>query len=132
MKEHEILDKGKAILVRASTRAGLATAAVQGLMAVAGPRTSEMDNKVERPFEVKGDDFGLLLSDLLVAAANLSKANKETYEDISFSLITDKLAKGVLVGRPANSFHEDMKMPTGTIAVEKNEAGEWETTIKLA
>jgi hypothetical protein len=131
MKEHEILEKGKAILVRASTRAGLVSAAVQGLMAVAGPRTNEMDDKVERAFDVTADDFGLLLGDLLIAAANLSKEHKETYEDISFTLITDKQAKGLFVGRPANSFHEAMKMPTGTIEVAKNEGGEWETTIKL-
>lgn len=131
MKEHEILDKGKAILVRASTRAGLVTAAMQGLMAVAGPRTSEMDAKVERAFDVTGDDFGLLLSDLLVAVGNSAKAHKETYEDISFSLITDKAAKGVFVGRPSN-FRDEVKMPTGVIEVAKNEGGEWETTIKLA
>ncbi len=132
MKEFEVLGKGDSLRVRATTRAGLVTAAVQGLMAAAGPRTSEMDEKTERLFSVSADDFGKLLSDLLSAAADSSAKHTEAYEDIHFTLITDKKAEGTFVGRPAKSFHDPMRRPKGAIDVSKNEGGEWETTISLA
>ena len=131
MKEFEVLGKGDSILVRATTRAGLVTAALQGLMAAAGPRTSEMDEKTERQFAVFADDFGRLLADLLAAATEASAKHKEAYEDIHFTLITDKKAEGTFVGRPAKSFHDPIRKPKGMIGVAKNEAGEWETTIAM-
>ncbi len=131
MKEFEVIGKGDSLLVRATTRAGLVTAAVQGLMAAAGPRTSEMDEKTERVFSVSADDFGRLLADLLASATEASKKHKEAYEDIHFTLITDKKAEGTFVGRPAKSFHDPLRKPKGMIDVAKNEVGEWETTISL-
>ena len=131
MKEFEVLGKGDSLLVRATTRAGLITAAVQGLMAAAGPRTSEMDEKTERSFSVSADDFGQLLAGLLTSATEASAKNKEAYEDIHFTLITDKKAEGTFVGRPAKSFHDPLRSPKGKIEVAKNEGGEWETVIAL-
>lgn len=132
MKEFEVLSGGTAIRVRATTRAGLVTAALQGLMAAATPRTSEIDEKKERPFSLAAGDFGTLLADLLTAAAKASDANKEAYEDIRFTLITDKKAEGAFIGRPANSFKKPLMGVKTPPAVAKNEAGEWETTVGLS
>lgn len=132
MKEFEVLGNGGALRVRATTRAGLVTASLQGLMAAAGPRTSDTEAKSERTFSVSADDFGTLLGELLAAAADASGAHKEAYEDIHFTLITDKKAEGTFVGRPAKSFHDPVRKPKGKIDVAKNEGGEWETTITLA
>ncbi len=132
MKEFDVLDGGKAIRVRATTRAGLVTAALQGLMAAAKPRTTEVDEKTERPFSVASDDFGKLLAALLSEAARASAAHKEAYEDIRFTLITDKKAEGAFVGRPAEGFGSAPKAVPGPADVAKNEAGEWETTLSLA
>src|SRR5690349_23404952 len=103
MKEYELLDGGT-LHVRATTRAGLVTAALQGLMAAAGPRTSEMDVKSERPFSLSADDFGTLLVKFLSTAGKAAEDNKEAYEDVRFTLITDKKAEGAFVGRPAEAF----------------------------
>ena len=132
MKEFEVLSGGNAIRVRATTRAGLVTAALQGLMAAASPRTSEIDEKKERPFSVTADDFGQLLADLLTAAARASDANKEAYEDIRFTLITDKKAEGAFVGRPTKGFKTPLKGAKAPPDVAKNEEGEWETTVTLS
>lgn len=132
MKEFDVLEGGKALRVRATTRAGLVTAALQGLMAAAKPRTAEIDEKTERPFSVASDDFGKLLADLLSEAARASAEHKEAYEDIRFTLITDKKAEGAFVGRPAQGFGAPPKGTRGPAEVAKNEAGEWETTLTLA
>ncbi len=132
MKEFEVLEGGKAVRVRATTRAGLVTAAIQGLMASAKARTAEIDEKTERPFAVASDDFGKLLAELLAAAARASQEHKEAYEDVRFTLITDKKAEGAFVGKPAEGFGSLPKAPRGPAVVAKNEAGEWETTLDLA
>ncbi|MEY4744734.1 MAG: hypothetical protein RL272_679 [Candidatus Parcubacteria bacterium] len=132
MKEFEVIGDGAAIRVRATTRAGLVTAALQGLMAAAKPKTSEVDEKTERTFAVASDDFGRLLAELLAAAAKASAEHKEAYEDVRFTLITDKKAEGAFVGRPAEGFGFPVKGSKGSIEVAKNESGEWETTVTLA
>jgi hypothetical protein len=38
---------------------------------------------------------------------------------------------GTLVGEPASGFRNALQKPSGKLEVAKNEAGEWETTIKL-
>lgn len=123
---------GGSIRVRATTRAGLVTAALQGLMADAGPRTSEMDVKSERSFALSAGDFGALLKDFLSAAAKAAAANKEAYEDVRFTLITDKKAEGAFVGRPAESFRTPPREVKAKPEVAKNEKNEWETTVTLA
>jgi hypothetical protein len=132
MKEFEVLSGGSAIRVRATTRAGLVTAALQGLMAAASPRTSEIDEKKERPFSVSAGDFGALLADLLTAAATAAIGNNEAYDDIRFTLITDKKAEGAFVGRPATGFKTAPAGAKVPPEVAKNEAGEWETTVALS
>src|SRR5687768_10373988 len=103
MKEYELLDGGT-LRVRATTRAGLLTAALQGLMAASEPRTSEVDEKTERPFAFSAADFGTLLADFLSSASKAAVEHKEAYEDVRFTLITDKKAEGAFVGRPAEIF----------------------------
>lgn len=132
MKEFDLIgDDG--VKVRATTRAGLVTAAVQGLMAAAGTRVSDSldEPKLERTFSVSAADFNALLTQLLTTAAKSSVDNKEAYEDVRFTLITDKKAEGALVGRPAKGF----RMPVASLKlsadVAKNEGGEWETTIAV-
>ncbi|HTK05186.1 MAG TPA: hypothetical protein VL500_06370 [Candidatus Eisenbacteria bacterium] len=131
MKEFELLDGGT-IRVRATTRAGLVTASLQGLMAAAQPRTSEVDEKTERPFSFAAADFGTLLADFLTSASKSAVEHKEAYEDVRFTLITDKKAEGAYVGRPAESFKSAPKQVKAGSEVAKNEAGEWETTVTLS
>lgn len=131
MKHHEMVGEDK-LLVRASTRAGLISAAVQGMMTACGARSSELDEeKTERPFSLEAEDFGALLAALLAEAATQAKANNECYEDITFTLITDKKAVGALVGKKAVAMETPRNGVKAPDEVLKNEAGEWEVTLKL-
>lgn len=133
MKEFELVGND-GVTVRATTRAGLVTASVQGLMAAAGSRVSDSldEPKLERSFSVSAADFNALLAQLLTMAAKASVDNKEAYEDVRFTLITDKKAEGALVGRPAKGFRAPVSTVRLTADVAKNEGGEWETTIAVS
>lgn len=91
-----------------------------------------MDEKTERPFSLSAADFGTLLADFLAAAAEAAVEHKEAYEDVRFTLITDKKAEGAFVGRPAEGFKRPPTPAKGKPDVAKNESGEWETTVALS
>lgn len=128
----EILPQTADIRIKAmgATRAGLLIAAVKGMSAATGPRLVEKSKLVERKFDVSSPDFPSLLVDVLNEAATLSDTNKETYEDVKFSLITDKQAQGFFIGRPVSGFATRIKAATHQeLDVKKNELDQWEATI---
>ncbi len=132
MKSFEILTEsdGLGVRVLASTRAGLVTAAVQGVFAAAKPKVDEDDEtETERLFAFEAADFGTLLSDLLDGARTASAKHAETFIDVRFTLITDKKAQGAFIGKPAKGFAKEIPPAPRGMSVEKNEAGEWETTL---
>ena len=63
-------------------------------------------------------------------AIALSKEKQEVYTDVRFDLITDKEAKGALIGKPF--VKTDVTITTaganGT-TIEKNAEGMWEATV---
>lgn len=132
MRKFELLEQGAKTSVRvtASTKAGLAIAALNGLFAAAVPRVDDDESRLVRhPFEIQADDFPSLLTDLLgKALADAMKAG-EMYEDIKFSLVTDTKALGELVGKPVLGFKRKLKKVEAGVKVEKNPEGVWETTI---
>ena len=124
MQRYEILPHTADVRVRAigSTRAGLLVAALKGMFAAAGPRFAESGDRVERPFKLEAPDFSSLLVDLLNEAVSLSDEDHEAYEDISFTLITDKKAEGVFVDRPVTGFETQIKAATHHgLDVKKND-----------
>ncbi len=133
MRKFELLEHTAdvAVKVLASTKAGLAIAAVQGMFAAAEPRLGAEDAPdVKRPFDVSGEDFPSLLVNLLNEAVSLGNLHHERYQDISFALITDKKAEGEFVGKPVAGFGTEIKAATHhDLKVEKNVNGEWETVI---
>jgi len=133
MKSFDVRNEGgKAIVdAKATTRAGLAVAALQGMTQIAGGRTSELDEQIEREFSLEAATFNELLAKLLDHASKNTAANGEGYDDIKFTLITEKKATGALVGRPT----KDAKAPGKTSVagdVVRNEAGEWEATVSFS
>ncbi len=132
MKKFEVLPHaaGSAVRVVASTRAGLITAALQGVFAAAEARVDEMnDEKRERPFSIVAEDFPALLKTLLDKAIIEGLANTEAYDEVRFTLITDKAAEGAFVGKGSMGFGNSAKSVRGGMIVAKNEADEWETTV---
>jgi hypothetical protein len=134
MKKFEVLPhpSGASLKLRASTRAGLITAALQGTFAAEGARTDEeSDEKLERPFTLAAPDFPHLLASLLDLALSDASANGEAYDDVHFTLITDKKAEGSFVGKHSKGFAKKIASVSPEMTVEKNVVGEWETTIVL-
>ncbi len=136
MKRFEILPHtaGVAVKVAASTKAGLVSAALQGMFAAAGARfrveDPVKDKTFERPFSVSSKDFASLLVDLLNEAIASAEKNREAYEDLSLSLITDTKAEGKFVGRTVTGFDKAIKGATHRdLNVQKNVVGLWETVI---
>ena len=132
MRKHEILSGDKpAIKVLASTKVGLAIAAMQGMFAVAVPRPSDEETLLIRQrFDISAMDFPSLLAALLEQAVAGAEAENAIFEDIKFSLITDSKAMGEFIGKSVHGFAKPVKgVERAGLKIEKNEAGEWETEI---
>jgi SHS2 domain-containing protein len=106
MNRYELLTENGATHIRAlgSTRAGLFIAAVKGLCAAEKPKYVENAERAERPFSVEAPDSTALLAAVLNEALRLSNEHLEAYEDVSFTLITDKKAEGKFVDRAVTGF----------------------------
>lgn len=134
MRHYELLLDGSPakVLAVGSTRAALLEAAVQGLFAAAAPRPAEGETTSERPFDVSAADFESLIVGLLGEALRQSKEHGETYEAVRFTLITDRQAKGAMVGRPAEAFETTFASASREgLEVGRNEEGNWTATIPL-
>jgi SHS2 domain-containing protein len=133
MKKFEILPKGEAaarIRVTASTRAGILTAAVQGMFAAALPDVDpDSDEKDERPFSVMADDANGLLAALLAEALAVSVKHGESFDDIRFTLATDKKAEGAFIGKTCSKYGAPITGVSGAVSMEKDEEGEWVSEI---
>jgi hypothetical protein len=131
MKKFELLPGGKGAHATASTRAGLFTALIQGCFGAGEPLAGQSeDEKLERPFKIEAPDPAALMAMLLTEATREAAANGEIYDDISFTLITDKKAEGAFIGRKGKA--PKMCKITGGMEIAKNEEGEWDVTVKLS
>ncbi|MFH2231603.1 MAG: archease, partial [Patescibacteria group bacterium] len=132
MKKYEIIQHEAEVKIKAtaSTRVGLLSASLQGLLDASKPKYVENAEQVEREFSVSSDEFELLLIDFLSEAVNLSNANSEAYEDVSFDLITDKQANGKFLGRPVSGFENQIKSTSHKdLSVKKNAQDLWEAVV---
>jgi hypothetical protein len=129
MHRYELIPDEGNIRIFGSTRAGLLTAAVQGVCAAAEPKPVEDAKDVERSFSVETPDFVTLLDALIAKTISSSQEYTETYREIRFTLVTDKKAEGAFVGRSVSGFGAPISSAKSTQAVAKNKEGEWETTV---
>lgn len=115
--------------VTGATRAGVATHALKSLF-TGTPAPEGTEENRERPFDVQAADFPSLLMAFLNHAVTDARGNAEIYDDISFSLLTDKQAKGKFVGRPAQGFVQNIQR-VSVASVEKNPEGQWVAKLEL-
>ncbi len=115
---------------RGTTRAGLLVASIKGMHAVIHPTFFENEGERERTFSIKADDFIGLFNELMKIAIALSKEKQEVYTDVRFDLITDKEAKGALIGKPFVKTDITLKAASANgDSIEKNAEGMWEATV---
>ena len=131
MHRYELLPEQGSIRIFGSTRAGLLTAAIQGVCAAADPASVEDAKDVERPFSIESAEFVVLLNALITKAISSSQEHQETYREIRFTLVTDKKAEGAFVGRSVSGFGNTITSAASSQDVVKNAEGEWETIVSL-
>ena len=123
------------VLVQATTKAGLVGAALQGLFSVTSPDFSQAEDDtrlLERSFKIEADGFADLLAALLNDALRQAAKHGEAYEEVRLNLITDKKAEGEYLGRTVRSFGRQIKgVKAAGLEVQRNEAGEWQTTLTM-
>ena len=128
---YELLPQDAGIKATGGTRAGLLIASMQGMFAAAGARYPEEEapEELRHEFALEAPDFASLLTALLDKALEAS-GGKESFQDISFKLITDKKALGEFVGKKVMDFTSPVKaVDKASLKVEKNLEGLWEATI---
>jgi hypothetical protein len=136
MRYHEIIrgEGGDRLLVRASTKAGLLGAAVQGLNEAMEPRFAGEEDAAkmtERKFSVIADNFGETLAALLREQLRLVSEEGEAYDGVRLNLVTDRRIDGELLGRPAEGFGRASVRTLPPEEVVRTVEGEWEATLTL-
>jgi hypothetical protein len=101
---HEIISRHPLVIkATAGTRAGLLSSLSRGLFQAVFPEPDLSVPSAERPFDVSAEDFPELITKLLDAALALATTNGEAYEGVRFTLLTDRVAKGMFLGRPSDA-----------------------------
>ncbi|MBU0540316.1 archease [Patescibacteria group bacterium] len=134
MQKYEIIPHMADLRIRAlgSTRAGLLIAVVKGMSAAIHPTFADNAEERERPFSIGAPDFNGLLDELMKTALGFSEKNGEVYTDVRFDLVTDKEARGVLIGKSALKMEAPVKKASvQEVSMEKNPEGMWEATVVL-
>lgn len=134
MHQYDILPSTDGVRVKAtgSTRAGLLTAAIEGMFAATKPRWEEGKEETERAFSVSSAGFPALLVAVLTTALAAADANHEAYSTVKFTLITDTKAEGSFIGKSVSGVETRIASVTPNgLAVEKNADGAWETTVEF-
>jgi hypothetical protein len=110
MNKYELLTENGVTRIRAlgSTHAGVFVAAIKGLCAAEKPRFVENAERIERLFRVEAADSIGLLAAVLNEARRLSRESLQAYEDVTFTLITDKKAEGKFVDRVVTGFDAEI------------------------
>ena len=126
---YEYLDRHPLVIkATGGSRAGLLSSLAQGLFAAAFPEPDLSAPTNERKFDLKANDFPELVVELLDQAMKDADEHKEAYEGVRFTLLTDKIAQGMFLGRPSDV---PLKVHTAVpgFKAERNVQGLWETEI---
>lgn len=106
------------------------TDSLKGMLAFMRPRALSRAEKFKRHIAVSSGDTTSLLVDFLNEVLNLAQTNKETYERVSFTDISETSLSAVVIGTGVESFGEDIKAVTYHEAdVRRDESGRWHARL---
>ena len=133
MIEHELHPEGELVIadLRATTKVGLMTSAVEALAAAMKPSYISED-EVEQSFSVEASDYAQLIVAVLAESIRLSEENNEVYEGVRFKLITGNKAEGEFVGQVINGKAMHVASVEVQGSIEKNEDKEWAATVSFS
>ncbi len=90
----------------------------------------EAGTRVKREIKIESLDLSALLVDFLSEALYQSQVNKETYNSVKFSKLSDNYLEGELIGQKAERFGEDIKAVTHhNLEINQNKTGTWEAIV---
>lgn len=119
--------------VCAKTRKALFTDALLGMMSLIYSKALEPNkqaNKTTRTIALQAGDQTILFIDFLNECLALSHINKEVYNKVTFTTLSENSVKAELEGVKTKSFDKDVKAVTyHEAAFRQNKMGDWETTI---
>lgn len=116
--------------VTGTSREKLFEDALAGMMVFLDPKKAPSLTQSSRAIELYAQDAAALLVDFLSEALTLAHIHREWYPRVRFYELSDTALRAELAGIPIDAFGEDIKAVTYHEAkIQKNEKGEFETTI---
>ncbi len=128
---YEILEHKADLKIRAfgKTKEELFLNMMLGMQESMKPETKN-DEKSLRQIKIKSLDFPALLVDFLSQVLYHNQINKEVYNDVNFSRLSDNELEAEVSGQKIESFGEDVKAVTfHGLDIHQKEDGEWEATV---
>ncbi len=128
---YEILEHKADLKIRAfgRTKEELFLNMMLGMQESMKPETKN-DEKSLRQIKIKSLDFPALLVDFLSQVLYHNQINKEVYNDVNFSRLSDNELEAEVSGQKIESFGEDVKAVTfHGLDIHQKEDGEWEATV---
>ncbi len=116
------------IRVRAASLEELFRQALRATMSLLQPAAGQ--RTVDRQIAIGADDRTTLLIDFLNDALSRAHVDREAYDEIVFSRLTETRVEAQLIGKEALSFGDDVKAVTYHEAdVVRDPTGMWQTII---
>lgn len=136
MKAHHILSHTADVRLKAegSTLEELFCAALEGMTEIQNAKRirqlAEKSEKLTRNIKITSTDATTLLIDFLSEALAQSQIEKEVFDAVKFTKISDTELEAEISGEYVDGFGEDIKAVTYHSAeIVKNAAGNYEATI---
>lgn len=118
------------IKVFGRTKEELFSNALLSMMEAKKPELNKDPKIKNRKIKIKSADIELLLVDFLSEVLYLSQINKEAYIQVQFKKFSDFELTGLLKGKKAERFGEDIKAVTHhDLEIKQNLDSTWEATV---
>lgn len=131
MKRYEILEHKADFKIRVfgKSKKELFLNAVSGMAAGLQPKLSNQKSVI-RKVKVSSVDLGALLVDFLSEALYLIQTNREVYDGVNFTRLTDDELIADLYGKKVERFGQDIKAVTHhDLTVGRDKNGIWQAVI---
>jgi len=132
MKKFEILPHLADLKIRAfgKTKEELFYHCLQAMIESMKSEVRKPEEKTKEKVKIKSLDLEALLVDFLSEVLYLTQVNREIYNDIKFTKLTDTELEGELIGQKVERFGEDIKGVTHhDLDIHQRKDGIWEAIV---
>jgi len=132
MKKFEILLHITDLKIRAlgKTKEKLFCHCLQAMIESMKSEVQKPEEKIKQTIKIKSLDLEALLVDFLNEVLYLTQVNREIYNNIKFTKLTDTELEGELIGQKVERFGEDIKAVTHhDLNIHRRKNGIWEAIV---